>query len=138
MCLEAMGLGLFTITSVGLIPSRILDTYSQCASFPSTTPFSTSFLLGVWKIWQYKKKTMKLRKKAGLPQLFDVDDLPDPMYDPNYVHVLTEAEQKDLHRRGCLVPIINFPAIQRLIEQRKFQYSQTWYRAHGTETHRVG
>lgn len=42
---------------------------------------------------------MKLRKKAGLPQLFDVDDLPDPIYDPNYVHVLTEAEQTDLHRR---------------------------------------
>ncbi|KAF8913998.1 hypothetical protein CPB84DRAFT_1840763 [Gymnopilus junonius] len=94
--------GLFTITSIGLIPSRVLDTYR------------------VWKIWRYKRRTMKLREKACLPQLFDVDDLPDPMYDPNYVHVLTEAEQKDLHR-----------------QQRKFQYSQTWYRAHGTETHRA-
>ncbi|KAF9569301.1 hypothetical protein CPC08DRAFT_623509 [Agrocybe pediades] len=94
--------GLFTATSVGLIPSRILDTFR------------------IWKIWRYKRKTMKLRKKAGLPQLFDVDDLPDPIYDPNYVHVLTTAEQEDLHR-----------------QQRKFQYSQTWYRAHGTETHRA-
>lgn len=94
--------GLFTLTSIGLIPSRVLDTYR------------------IWKIWMYKQKTIKLRAKAGLPQLFDVDDLPDPVYDPNYVHVLTEEEQKDLHR-----------------QQRKFQYSQTWYRAHGTETHRA-
>jgi hypothetical protein len=41
-----------------------------------------------------------LREKAGLPQLFDEDDLPDPEYDPNYVHVLTDEEQKDLHRRA--------------------------------------
>ncbi|CAA7259857.1 unnamed protein product [Cyclocybe aegerita] len=94
--------GLFTVTSIGLIPYRVLDTYR------------------IWKIWRYKRKTMKLREKAGLPQLFDVDDLPDPVYDPNYVHVLTEEEQRDLHR-----------------QQRKFQYSQTWYRAHGTETHRA-
>ncbi|KAF9534219.1 hypothetical protein CPB83DRAFT_843880 [Crepidotus variabilis] len=94
--------GLFTVTSIGLIPSRVLDTYR------------------VWKIWRYKQKTTKLREKAGLPQLFDVDDLPDPIFDPNYVHVLTEWEQKDLTR-----------------QQRKFQYSQTWYRAHGTETHRA-
>jgi len=61
-----------------------------------------------------------LRRKAGLPQLFDVDDLPDPVYDPNYVHVLTDEEQEDLHR-----------------QQVKFQHHQTWYRAHGTETHRA-
>ncbi|PPQ77440.1 LOW QUALITY PROTEIN: hypothetical protein CVT25_011022 [Psilocybe cyanescens] len=73
--------GLFTVTSIGLIPSRVLDTYR------------------IWRIWRYKQKTIKLRKKAGLPQLFDVDDLPDPIYDPNYVHVLTEDEQMDLHRR---------------------------------------
>jgi len=54
---------------------------------------------GIWKIWMYKRKTIKLRVKADLPQLFDIDDLPDPVYDPNYVHVLTEEEQKDLHRR---------------------------------------
>ncbi|KAF8205070.1 hypothetical protein BJ912DRAFT_840380 [Pholiota molesta] len=94
--------GLFTLTSIGLIPSRALDTYR------------------IYKIWTYKRRTTKLRKKAGLPELFDVDDLPDPVYDPNYVHVLTEEEQADLHR-----------------QQRKLQYSQTWYRAHGTETHRA-
>ncbi|KAF9476510.1 hypothetical protein BDN70DRAFT_812160 [Pholiota conissans] len=94
--------GLFTLTSIGLIPSRALDTYR------------------IFKIWMYKQRTTKLREKAGLPQLFDVDDLPDPVYDPNYVHVLTEEEQEDLHR-----------------QQRKFQHSQTWYRAHGTETHRA-
>jgi len=93
---------LFTVIGIGLIPSRCLDTYR------------------VYKIWMYKRRTRRLRKKAGLPELFDEDDLPDPVYDPNYVHVLTEAEEKDLHR-----------------QQVKFQHHQTWYRAHGTETHRA-
>ncbi|THV08448.1 hypothetical protein K435DRAFT_11158 [Dendrothele bispora CBS 962.96] len=94
--------GLFTVTGIGLIPYRVLDTYR------------------ITKIWYYKRKTRRLRAKAGLPQLYDVDDLPDPAYDPNYVHVLTDEEQMDLHR-----------------QQVKFQYSQTWYRPHGTETHRA-
>ncbi|KAL0572041.1 hypothetical protein V5O48_009919 [Marasmius crinis-equi] len=93
---------LFTITGIGLAPSRILDTYR------------------IAKIYHYKRRTARLRKEAGLPQLYDPDDLPDPAFDPNYVHVLTDKEQKDLHR-----------------QQRKFQYSQTWYRPHGTETHRA-
>ncbi|KAJ7283543.1 hypothetical protein C8J57DRAFT_1292856 [Mycena rebaudengoi] len=94
--------GLFTVTGVGLIPSRVLDTYR------------------IYWIWHYKRRTRMLRAKAGLPELFDVDDLPDPAYDPNYVHVLTEEEQSYLHR-----------------QQVKFQHHQTWYRAHGTETHRA-
>ncbi|KAJ6515788.1 hypothetical protein C8R45DRAFT_218871 [Mycena sanguinolenta] len=94
--------GLFTVTGIGLIPSRVLDTYRIS-----------------W-IWYYKRRTRILRAKAGLPELFDVDDLPDPVYDPNYVHVLTDKEQKFLHR-----------------QQVKFQRHQTWYRAHGTETHRA-
>lgn len=94
--------GLFTITGIGLIPTRALDTYRIC------------------KIWHYKHKTTKLRDKAGLPQLFDVDDLPDPAYDPSFVHVLTEREQQDLHH-----------------QQVKFRESQTWYRPHGTVTHRA-
>lgn len=94
--------GLFTVTGIGLIPTRALDTYRIC------------------KIWHYKHKTTKLRDKAGLPQLFDVDDLPDPAYDPSFVHVLTEQEQQDLHH-----------------QQVKFRESQTWYRPHGTVTHRA-
>ncbi|KAF9055465.1 hypothetical protein BDZ89DRAFT_937908 [Hymenopellis radicata] len=94
--------GLFTVTGLGLLPSRVLDTYR------------------VYKIWHYKRKTRRLRAKAGLPPLFDEDDLPDPAYDPNYVHVLSEEEQKDLHR-----------------QQMKFQHHQTWYRPHGTATHRA-
>ncbi|KAJ6598954.1 hypothetical protein DFH09DRAFT_19508 [Mycena vulgaris] len=94
--------GLFTVTGVGLIPSRVLDTYR------------------IYWIWHYKRRTRMLRSKAGLPELFDLDDLPDPAYDPNYVHVLTDKEQKDLHR-----------------QQVKFQKHQSWYRAHGTETHRA-
>lgn len=94
--------GLFTITGIGLIPTRALDTYR------------------IYKIWHYKHKTTKLRDKAGLPQLFDADDLPDPAYDPTFVHVLTEREQQDLH-----------------YQQVKFRESQTWYRPHGTVAHRA-
>ncbi|KAG2141790.1 uncharacterized protein EDB93DRAFT_1089213 [Suillus bovinus] len=94
--------GLFTVTGIGLIPARALDTYRIC------------------KIWHYKHRTTKLRDKASLPQLLDVDDLPDPVYDPTFVHVLTEQEQQDLHH-----------------QQVKFRESQTWYRPHGTVTHRA-
>ncbi|KAH9899930.1 hypothetical protein C8Q73DRAFT_339831 [Cubamyces lactineus] len=94
--------GLFTATSIGFIPFRIMDTYRIC------------------KIWHYKRKITKLRAKAGLPELYDPDDLPDPVYDPNYIHVLSEHEQIDLH-----------------YQQHKFMASQTWYRPHGTQTHRA-
>ncbi|KAH7914214.1 hypothetical protein BJ138DRAFT_1000597 [Hygrophoropsis aurantiaca] len=94
--------GLFTATGIGLIPPRALDTYR------------------IYKIWWYKRQTRILREKAGLPQLFDIDDLPDPVYDPYYVHVLSEIEQRDLHH-----------------QQERFRKSQTWYRPHGTETHRA-
>ncbi|EIN10431.1 hypothetical protein PUNSTDRAFT_99948 [Punctularia strigosozonata HHB-11173 SS5] len=94
--------GLFTLTSVGLIPWRVVDTYR------------------ITIIWWYKRKTRKLRKKAGLPDLYDEDDLPDPKYDVNYVHVLTEKQQRTLH-----------------YHQQQFTKSQTWYRPHGTETHRA-
>ncbi|KAH9853535.1 hypothetical protein C2E23DRAFT_821747 [Lenzites betulinus] len=94
--------GLFTATSIGFIPFRIMDTYRVC------------------KIWHYKRKVAKLRAKAGLPELYDPDDLPDPVYDPNYIHVLTEKEQIDLH-----------------YQQHQFMASQTWYRPHGTQTHRA-
>ncbi|KAF7331890.1 hypothetical protein MKEN_00069300 [Mycena kentingensis (nom. inval.)] len=94
--------GLFTVTGIGLIPARVLDTYR------------------IFWIWHYKRKTRRLRAKANLPELFDADDLPDFNYDTNYVHVLTDKEQKFLHR-----------------QQVKFARHQTWYRAHGTETHRA-
>jgi hypothetical protein len=102
-------LGLFTVTGIGLIPSRTLDTYSEpqwswsnCSSRPP--------LPGISKIWHYKRKTRKLRARAGLPELYDIDDLPDPAYDPNFVHVLTEQEQQDLHNRTC--PIVMICATQ--------------------------
>ncbi|KAF4601061.1 hypothetical protein EYR38_005710 [Pleurotus pulmonarius] len=101
VCSQIMN-GLFTVTGIGLIPFRVMDSYR------------------IFKIWHYKLRTKRLRAKAGLPQLLDRDDLPDPEYDPNYVHVLTDKQQHDLHR-----------------QQVKFHQSQTWYRAHGTETHRA-
>ncbi|EPQ59465.1 hypothetical protein GLOTRDRAFT_70926 [Gloeophyllum trabeum ATCC 11539] len=94
--------GLFTATGIGLIPFRAMDTYR------------------IARIWYYKRKTRRLRKQAGLPELIDEDDLPDPIYDVNYVHVLTDEEQADLH-----------------YQQIKFMKSQTWYRPHGTDTHRA-
>jgi hypothetical protein len=56
------------------------------------------------KIWYYKRQTRKLRKKAGLPELYDKDDLPDPIFDPNYVRVLTDKQQYELHHRESLCP----------------------------------
>ncbi|KAI0081717.1 hypothetical protein K474DRAFT_1703572 [Panus rudis PR-1116 ss-1] len=94
--------GLFTATSIGLIPFRALDTYR------------------ITKIWYYKRRITKLRRMANLPELYDPDDLPDPAYDVNYVHVLTQKEQDELH-----------------YQQHKFAQSQTWYRPHGTQTHRA-
>ena len=58
-----------------------------------------TYSLGICKIWHYKRKVARLRKKAGLLELYDPDDLPDPVYDKNYVQVLTEKEQIDLHYR---------------------------------------
>ncbi|KAI0347243.1 hypothetical protein BDW22DRAFT_1322640 [Trametopsis cervina] len=94
--------GLFTATSIGLIPFRVLDTWR------------------VSRIYHWQRVTLKRRRKADLPDLYDNNDLPDPAYDANYVHVLTEKEQADLH-----------------YQQHKFMQSMTWYRPHGTFTHRA-
>ena len=119
------------------------DTYRRC--FSTELPVRDAdgrALIGVYKIWRYKRRTRLLRKQHGLPELFDPDDLPDPIYDPNYVHVLIEEEQADLHYREHSNPIRRFffslpePAAPPP-EQQKFMKSQTWYRPHGTETHRV-
>ena len=56
-------------------------------------------MTGIIKIWYYKRRTRKLRKKAGLPELYDNNDLPDPIFDPNYVHVLTDKQEYELHHR---------------------------------------
>lgn len=93
---------LFTVTGVGLIPWRVIDTYR------------------IAKIWHYRQVTRRLRRNAKLPALIDGNDLPDPIYNPNYVHVLSERQQADLH-----------------YQQQKFMASQTWYRPHETETHKA-
>ncbi len=49
------------------------------------------------KILYFKDLTRKLRAKNKLEDLADDDDLPDPMYDPDYVHVLTDRQQDELH-----------------------------------------
>ncbi|CAE6347069.1 unnamed protein product [Rhizoctonia solani] len=93
---------LFTVTGIGLIPWRVIDTYR------------------IAKIWHYRQVTRRLRRNAKLPALIDGNDLPDPVYNPNYVHVLSDKQQEDLH-----------------YQQQKFMASQTWYRPHETETHKA-
>lgn len=75
--------------------------------------------------------------RAGLLSLYDPDDLPDPIYDKNYVQVLSDKEQIDLHYRGFLVAYYLHPFSWFGVEQHQFMKSQTWYRPHGTQTHRV-
>lgn len=97
-----LDIALFTVTGIGLAPWRVIDSYR------------------ILKIWHYKKLTSTLRRKSGIPMLYDADDLPDPTYGENFVHVLTTEQEKRLHH-----------------EQIEFSKSQTWYRPHGTETHRA-
>ena len=61
--------------------------------------FWLSWITGMIQVHYYKRRTRKLRKKAGLPELYDNNDLPDPIFDPNYVHVLTDKQQYELHHR---------------------------------------
>lgn len=96
--------GLFSVTSIGLGPFRIVDTYrASSLSWLSVTLVDQRThgvdSPGVCKIWYYQRKTEKLRLRAGLPELYDPNDLPDPHYDANYIPVLTEQEQIDLHYR---------------------------------------
>ncbi|CAK9781702.1 hypothetical protein CC85DRAFT_324772 [Cutaneotrichosporon oleaginosum] len=70
--------GLFTITGVGLIPWRAIDTYRMSV------------------IWTLRKRFQRRCKKRGLPPLEDPDDLPDPATLPGYEDVLTEAEHDRL------------------------------------------
>jgi hypothetical protein len=76
---------------------------------------------GIYKIWYYKRRTKKLRAKAGLPQLYDADDLPDPIYDPNYVHVLTDDEQNDLHKRQYS-PFVDFLTVKLNLTKNKSNF----------------
>jgi hypothetical protein len=70
--------GLFTVTGVGLIPWRAMDTYRMSV------------------IWTLRKRFQRRCKKRGLPALEDPDDLPDPSTLPGYECVLTEAEHDKL------------------------------------------
>lgn len=63
--------------------------------------------LGIARIWHYKRLSRQLRQKAGLDPLVDENDLPDPMYDPNHVQVLSDKQQEDLHNRRCNVTPID-------------------------------
>ncbi|KAK8849411.1 hypothetical protein IAR55_004743 [Kwoniella newhampshirensis] len=70
--------GLFTLTGVGLIPWRAMDTYRMSV------------------IWTLKSRSARRRKQRGLPPIEDENDLPDPALIKDYVHVLTDEEQERL------------------------------------------
>ncbi|GMK55853.1 hypothetical protein CspeluHIS016_0209090 [Cutaneotrichosporon spelunceum] len=70
--------GLFTITGVGFIPWRAMDTYRMSV------------------IWTLRKRFHRRCKKLGLPPLEDPDDLPDPSTLPGYEDVLTNVEHDRL------------------------------------------
>jgi hypothetical protein len=78
--------------------------FSSVLSSPAAAPFFANRITGMTKIWYYKRRTRKLRRKAGLPELYDNNDLPDPIFDPNYVHVLTDKEEYELHHRATFRP----------------------------------
>ncbi|KAL7414276.1 hypothetical protein BDY24DRAFT_386389 [Mrakia frigida] len=69
---------LFTITGIGLLPSRIVDAYRM------------------FIIWRLKRVSRRLRLARGEPICEDPDDLPDPLLDPNFVPVLTVKQQDQL------------------------------------------
>ena len=89
---------LFCLTGLGMAPWRILDTY-RAMLFSDIRRALIMIHSGIYKIWRYKRITRKRRLRQGLPKLLDSDDLPDPQYDPNYVHVLTDKEQETLRYR---------------------------------------
>ncbi|ORX38003.1 hypothetical protein BD324DRAFT_413754 [Kockovaella imperatae] len=70
--------GLFTLTGIGLVPWRVIDTYRMA------------------KIWHLRVETHKRRKAQGLPPIDDPDDLPDPKEAKDYVSVLSDKEQEEL------------------------------------------
>ncbi|WVF68829.1 hypothetical protein IAT40_003602 [Kwoniella sp. CBS 6097] len=70
--------GLFTVTGVGLIPWRAIDTYRMS------------------RIWTLRERSRRLRKKRGLPAIEDLNDLPDPELIKDYVEVLSEKDRKEL------------------------------------------
>lgn len=70
--------GLFTVTGVGLIPWRAMDTYRMSV------------------IWTLRKRFERRCKAQGLPPIEDPDDMPDPSTIPGYENVLTEAEHNKL------------------------------------------
>ncbi|EJU06093.1 hypothetical protein DACRYDRAFT_60648 [Dacryopinax primogenitus] len=71
--------GLFTITGVGLIPWRVIDTYR------------------IVRITHYKILSRKIRKQRGMKALNDENDIPDPENGAlTEEAVLPEAQQKAL------------------------------------------
>lgn len=73
--------GLFTVTGVGLIPWRAIDTYRMS------------------RIWMLRSRVRKRRAKLGLPEIKDWNDLPDPATVPGYINVLSDKEQAELEHQ---------------------------------------
>ncbi|CAG7848713.1 SubName: Full=Related to ahmp1 protein {ECO:0000313/EMBL:CCA69063.1} [Serendipita indica DSM 11827] len=71
-------------------------------------------------IYYFYRLDRRLRSEAKFPPVGDRNDIPDPLIDSEHVQMLTDKQLERLRHY-----------------QVRFMKSQTWYRPHGTDTHRA-
>lgn len=116
---------LFAVMGDGLAPFRAVDTYHM-----------------VYIAWYYRK-TWKLRRKLGLPDLVDHNDLPEQTKEEleQNTDIESVAGRPSLERRstGSFAGEYSVlsPTQQAKLEhhRRKFSKSHTFYKPHETATH---
>ena len=105
---------LFTITGVGLIPWRVMDTYY------------------IVRIAHYQHLTWRLRRERGMPKLADRHDIPSVARGADGQPLRMETEEHIYPPDAVLLPRQS----DKLHElQTRLSKSQSWYRAHTTPTH---
>ena len=78
---------LFTVTGIGLLPWRIIDTYRKFLFL--VFPFLlTPLHKGILQIWKLKKISARLRREAGPSDPYDEDDFPASTIDIEILFVL--------------------------------------------------
>jgi Protein of unknown function (DUF2985) len=116
---------LFAVIGDGLAPFRAVDTYHMIY------------------IAHYYRKTWKLRRKLGLPDLIDPNDLPEQQKDqinPD-VDIESLADGGRLRRKSTASEAGGYSVLteteQATLEfhERKFSKSHTFYKPHETATH---
>ena len=149
--------GLFSLTGLGLIPWRVIDTYRM---FLFHSPHEQLLIgeIGAAKIWHLRVETHKRRQAQGLPPIQDPNDLPDPKEAKDYISVSLRRYLPEQRDEGCdedpgtrirksgvrgramltKTQVLSEKEQAELeYQQHKFATSQTWYRPHATATHRA-